>query len=409
MKVEYNPISNHYIRGEIMFNLAEFARENKNTKLRFFIEFLLKEYKLTSYADFNNELIKGFDEDFLVRSLQYYIDKQRITAKITANNYITYLTSFFNRLANDYGLVNPVFWNPDQKTSFLEKARRIIFTLNDKPEIEVASKQEYDDVCAIITDFSNDLAHINKEILEQLKVVIPDFTPETSRSTGKYTYLLSSVASKLALLYGLKNDVIASIKFDDINLDAKTLQRDKYTLPIDDELELLLREYFTCRQIILTELRIDSEYLLITSKGSQIKDVRGNVNNSILFKILSKSQGSYSNKKYSRRRMLDMLRKGADLCTVSEITGYPIDFCVEVQKLYNKSEVDVETVVDAIQSEIGSFSFDHTDELPVEVSDGLMVCPNCGRKVTPSEKEWVLLLRENGIKYLVCKYCKGGY
>lgn len=409
MKVEYNPISNHYIRGEIMFNLAEFTRANKNTKLRFFIEFLLKEYKLTSYADFNNELIKGFDEDLLVRSLQYYIDKQRITARITANNYISSLTSFFDMLANDYRLVNPVFWNPDQKASFLEKARRIILTFKDTPEVEVASKQEYDDVCAIITDFSNDLAHINKEILEQLKVAIADLAQGTDRFTGKYTDLLSSVASKLALLYGFKNDVIAGIKFDDINLAAKTLQRDKYTLPIDDELELLLREYFTCRQVILAELRIDSEYLLITSKGSQIKDVRGNVNNSILFRILSKNQGNYPNMKYSRRRMLDMLRKGADLCTVSGITGYPINFCVEVQKLYNKSEVDVETVVDAIQPQIGSFSFDHTDELPVEESDGLMVCPNCGRKVTPSEKEWVLLLREDGIKYLVCKYCKGGY
>ena len=104
-----------------------------------------------------------------------------------------------------------------------------------------------------------------------------------------------------------------------------------------------------------------------------------------------------------------MLRNGADLCTISEITGYPINFCVEVQKLYNKSEVDVETVVDTIQTAIGSFSFDYPDEFPVEVSDGLMICPNCGRKVTSSETEWVLLLKEDGVKYLVCKYCKGGH
>ena len=408
MKVEYNPISNHCVRGEIMFSLAEYARTNKNTKLRFFIEFLLKEYELKSCADFDNELIKSFDEGFLVRSLQYYIDKQRITARITANNYISNITSFFDKLASEYGLINPVFWNPDQKASFLEKARHIILTLKDTPEIEVASKQEYDDICAIITDYSNDLVHINKEILEQLEMAVADLAQGTDRFAGKYTNLLSCVASKLALLYGFKNDVIADIKFDDINLTAKALQRDKYALPIDDELELLLREYFTCRQVVLTGLKFDNDHLLITAKGSQIKDARGNVNNSILFKIPSKRQGKYSNMKYSRRRMLDMLRNGADLCTISEITGYPINFCVEVQKLYNKSEVDVETVVDTIQPAIGSFSFDYPDELPAEVSDGLMICPNCGRKVTPSEAEWVLLLKEDGIKYLVCKYCKGG-
>lgn len=392
-----------------MFSLAEFARTNKNTKLRFFIEFLLKEYNIASCADFDNELFRVADENFLVRSLQYYIDKQRITARITANNYISNITSFFDMLASDYELVNPVFWNPDQKTSFLGKARRIVLTLKDTPKIEVASKKEYDDVCAIITDFSNNLVYIHKEILEQLKIAVADLSQGSARFAGKYTDLLSSVASKLALLYGFKNDVMASIKFGDINLDAKTLQKDKYTLPIDDELELLLREYFTCRQVILTGLKVNSEYLLISSKGSPIIDSRGSVINSILFKIPLKNQGTYANMKYSRRRMLEMLRKGADLCTISEITGYPINFCVEVQKLYNKSEVDVETVVDAIQPNIGSFSFDYPDELPVEESDGLMICPNCGREVTPSEKEWVLLLKEDGIKYLVCKYCKGGH
>lgn len=384
-----------------MFNIQEFKKENKDTKIKIFLEFLMETLDIKNDNKLENELFSSIDEDFLIESLNYYIDKQNVTAKITARNYLTNITKFFKMLSNDYNLDNPIFKNFDENSKFKEKASVIINRLKDTATNEIALSEDYNKINLKIEQYNSNLNNESTKIKDDIESYI---NIDDSCNTGYYNLLVSCIATKMLLSYGFTNKVISSLKIDDIDLEDLTLKRGSNYLKIDNILLNLLKYYLNFRNIILQNTDLNTDYLLIRTNGKPILTANEQADNSILFRFLGKNAAT---KIFSHRRIFEMLKNGYDISIISDITGHSIDKCVKIQNLF-REEMNMDNNVIQTSNKLYSFSFDNKNVFNIDYEENnFIICPNCKSKLSNSEENWVLILKEDGIKYIVCINCKG--
>lgn len=378
-----------------MFNIQKFKKENKNIKVTIFLEFLMETCNIKNDNKSESELFSIIDEDRLIKSLEYYIDKQNVTAKITAENYVTNIKGFFKMLSNDYNIDNPIFKNFDEYSKFKEKANFIINRLKDTAADEIALSENYNEVHLKIEQYNSNINNESTKIKDDI---------DDTGNKGYYNLLVSCIATKMLLSYGFKNDVISSLKITDIDLKNQTLKRGPHYLEIDNILLNLFEHYLNFRNIILQNIDLNTDYFLIRTNGKPITNGRENADNSILFKFLGTKTAT---KIYSHRRIWEMLKDGYDISIIHDITGYSINKCIKIQKLF-REEMNMDNNVIQTSNKLYSFSFDNKNVFNIDhEQNNFIICPNCKSKLSNSEENWVLILKEDGIKYLVCQNCKG--
>ena len=81
----------------------EIYRANANAKLLSFFEYLYIKLGLKEDEVFLKGYFEIVNENDLIESLNYYIVKNHVTAQITANNYISSITIFYEELYEKYG------------------------------------------------------------------------------------------------------------------------------------------------------------------------------------------------------------------------------------------------------------------------------------------------------------------
>lgn len=377
------------------FNLKEYQTKNSNTKIKVFIEFLYEKFGLSiDDQSFDNDYFLLFNEDDLIESLNYYIYKNSVTAQITANNYVTYITDFFEMLSDKYNIRNDIFINVDRRNNFMLKVKEIVSLLKQTENKEIASDDQYE---KLNSDIDNFLSTCNeRDIIAQIN----DLKGKEIKTYFIYHRFVSVVAIKLVMSFALKNKTVISLNASDLDMEKKNLSVNGISLPLNTELLKLLEMYLRIREFILRINLIKESKLFIKHNGEPyIKETPERKNTpdyGKFFLMLKESIETRSAELFAAKRILEMLNKGIDISTITKLSDWSSERCIN---LIN-SHIDEEEANERLQ---------HFFKNKLTVNKkGYFKCPFCGNDVRAVSNELVLVQYENDpVKYLACAICKG--
>jgi hypothetical protein len=385
------------------FNLKEYQKNNNNTKIKVFIEYLYLNYGVSTNSEkFDNEYFSLFTDDDLIESLKYYIAKNGITAQVTASNYVTYIRDFFKLLSEDYGIKNDTFVNVNLYEQLLLKSKGVISNLKKSDSKYIASDEQYEMLNCGINDYLDNLN--TSEIFEE----IVKFKNREVKKIKFYNRFVSIIAVKLIMKFALGSQTTISLELNSLDIINNIIIINGFKLQLDEELNQLLEKYLKIREYVVNLYSIEENKLFIKPNGDPYVKNRINRINypeySSFFIILKDKINTNAADLFTARRILEMLDKGIDVSTISKLSDKSIEKCIELQTA-NTSEEDVDRKLQV-------FLYDYilTNRKIITKKKGYLKCPFCGNDVKAISEEWVLVQFENdSIKHLACKNCRGEY
>jgi hypothetical protein len=174
------------------FNLGIY-RANANAKLLSFFEYLYIKLGLKEDEKFVKEYFEIVNENDLIESLNYYIVKNHVTAQITADNYISSITTFYEELYEKYGVTNEIFLNLEMKKRLLKRTKGIITSLRKTESKDVASDEQYETLRVGLRDI---MSHFEYEDIRQ---ELADYNDKLIKNTEQYYSLLSAITVNIVL------------------------------------------------------------------------------------------------------------------------------------------------------------------------------------------------------------------
>lgn len=382
------------------FDLKEFEKKNSNTKIKIFIEYLYEKYGVSAdNEEFDNVYFSVFNDDDLLESLEYYIVKNSITAQVTAQNYITYITDFFKMLSNNYDIKNDTFIDIKSYSQLLFKSKKIISKLKLSESKDYATDEQYEILNNGIDKFLNEL------VMDDIYDEIIQYKNKTKKHIKLYHRFISTISIKLIMKFALSNSATICLKLDNLDMVNKTININGFELELDEELTEILKKYLKVRQYILELYTIGESILFIKQDGkSYIKNYKSNGNMpdySSFFMIMSDLIKTRSADLFSSRRILEMLDNGIDISTIVKLSDKSIEKCIELQR--NNSEGEVNKKLHLL------FNKDILGEKKIIIKKkGYLKCPFCDNEVKAISDEWVLVQFENdNTKHLACRKCRG--
>lgn len=386
------------------FDLKEYQQvEVTNTKIKVFIEFLYKKYGVSPDTEkFDNEYFQLFNDDDFIESLRYYIEKNGITAQVTASNYIGYIRDFFKMLSEKYEITNETFTNIKLYEKLLIKSKEIINILNETESKDIATDEQYEKLNYCISSFLDNL-------------IINDIYNEITRlKTGElkkvrlYSRFVSCISIKLIMQFALGSLATALLEIDNLDISTNSLKVNGFKLPLTDELISLFNDYLKIREYILKLCSIDESKLFIKHNGrlfvKENKHSKNFPDYSQFFMIVGDAIDSHASELFADRRILEMLNKGIDVPTISKLSGKSEEKCIKLQRTINNT--------DEIEKKLQIF-FDNKINIEntiIPKKKNYIRCPVCNKEVHAISDELVLVQYENNPrKYLACKNCRGEY
>ncbi len=387
--------------------IEKYVTNNKQEKthIEVFFEFLSSQIFDSDVSDVDDFAL--LNETDLVRSLEYYIDRNKITSKQTAGAYIGYLKNFFENLKNDYKVQNNVYVNGDFLPSFYAELERITSKLNSRVNKETATEDEYKDLIKKIkiaeNNYSYDIAvfeidnQIDKYVEKCREYIIKHQIDKKGKEPEEpailFRLIMSVCATRMVVEYGLKNSSIILMKISDIDIDNGIIKRGKYSLPISENLKKNLNEYIKIRQYLLAKLEKTQEILFIKCNGEAIDGT------SASDKLFGSVMGEDSSKKstpYAYGCIERMIKAGLNLYTIREITGHSDTVYKNLCNFMKEEE--------SIQQKITEFI------LPKNIQKTrkkyYINCPICGKEVKAISQNLILVKKHNDdTLYLYCREC----
>jgi len=389
------------------FILSEFQKENANTKIKVFIEYLYERFGVSDSEEFDNIYFSVFSDDDLIQSLEYYIDKNKVTAQITARNYITYIKDFYDQTLSKYNIKNEIFTNIEHYNQLLVKSQKIISKLKKTKSKDIADDDQYENLISGIEDFLKNF-NINDLYDEILKCKNNKIKQDYVRIHHRF---VSVIAVKLVMKFALANLRIVSLDYSDLDIENNVLIVDGVQLPLnkecDKELIDLLKTYLRIREYILKLFSRKESKLFIRHDGEPyLKSTsdRGKVASySIFFKIMKDKIGTEAAELFANRRILEMLDDGVDISTISRISEKSINKCIELQNNNNKEEDSINKLYSFLNESA------QIDKKVIIDKKWYTKCPICGEEVKAISDNLILVQYENEDKtlYLACKKCRG--
>lgn len=386
------------------FDLREYQKINKDTKKKIFFEYLYQKCGIESETEkFDNEYFSILNLDDFVESLEYYIQKSNISAKITAENYISNLTNFYNELYSKYGIRNEVFSSIKLNDQFKYKYKKIIDNLKDTESKEFATDEEYLKLREGLDDYFGKMVSIS-DIYNEIDKFY--YNRENKRYNVKYyNRYISAIAMKIIMTFGISsiNTVLLNIK--SIDIEKNIIKINEFELILDNELKEILKEYLEIRKYILELNNYESSYIFIKYNGDSFlneeRGKRGTGEYNKFFIILKDLLNTNSAERFGDRRVAEMLIKGIDINTIVKLTGKSMDRCVKLQSIAlgdNKNETLNNFLI---------YERDNAKKI-ISLKKGYFKCPYCRKETKAVSDEWVLVqFKENDSKYLACKDCRG--
>ncbi len=347
--------------------------------------------------DFDIEDFTLLNENDLLESLIYYIDRNKITSKQTAKAYLGNIKNLFFNLERFYQISNSVYVNGNFLPNFELEAGKIIANLNDTTDKEIATDNEYEETLKAINELSGQYSFdaAKKGIDKYI-----DIDSQNSLSDGPdmFRHIRSICATMLVLEYGLKNETIRDMKIDDLDLKSNVIKRGRYELQLSANLKNSFTEYLQIREYLLKRLGITQEFLFVGRDGSSFVGTRDYANK--LFSILAlQKEGSVATAFFAQKCLIRMINQGFNSTLIEEITGYKDRTYKKLCNLINQDE-------EYIQVKLNSFMGLSNHRQPNFLKRGYINCPLCRKEVKATSEELVLIkYPSDKTLYLACNKC----
>lgn len=378
----------------------EFYRANANAKLLSFFEYLYIKLGLKEDEKFLKEYFEIVNENDLIESLNYYIVKNHVTAQITADNYISFITTFYEELYEKYGVTNEIFLNLEMKKRLLKRTKGITTSLRKTESKDVASDEQYETLRIGLKDT---MSHFKYEDIRQ---ELTDYNNKSIKNTEQYYSLLSAITVNIVLEYAIKQISIARLLLSALNLREKYIKINDYKLPLNNDMIRLFNLYLPIRSFILQTFSENSEWLFVTAEGQSClrptKGGKGQINYDTFFKIVGDyTEGKKSLTPFANKRIIEMIRAGVDISTISELTEKPANTIAKLDDVSREQRQKEEALLKFLKEDKNNFKIRRK---------GYIDCPYCGNSYEEVSENWLLVqFVKNGKLYLACKECQGKY
>lgn len=386
------------------FSLKEYKKDPKNTKEKVFIEFLYERFgDLSNDSEvFDNEYFTLFDEGHLIESLKHYISKNHVTSQVTAENYITFITQFFNMLSDKYDIKNEIFVNKELYKSFISKSKEIISKLKESESKDIASDVQYEELNSGIENFLNKLSI--DEIYDEINKFKDKSYADKKIYFKVYNRFVSIISTKLVMKFALANKTLTSLELNNLDMENEVLNVNGFKLPLDKELIELFKKYLEIRKYVLNLQSKQQSTLFIKPDGEPyitVSQKEEKPDCTRFFKIMNDCIKTVAADLFASRRILEMLDKGIDIPTVAKLSGRGKDKCAELQESY------LSDAGDRLQQFFKEEDTNILKKITIR-QKGYLKCPFCGKEVEAISEEWILVqFKNSGTKHLACRECKG--
>ena len=376
----------------------EIYRANANAKLLSFFEYLYIKLGLKEDEVFLKGYFEIVNENDLIESLNYYIVKNHVTAQITANNYISSITIFYEELYEKYGITNEIFLNSEMKKRLLKRTKEIITSLRKTESKDVASDEQYETLRIGLKDTMSHFEY------ESIRRELTDYNNKSIKNTEQYYSLLSAITVNIVLEYAIKQISIARLLLSALNLGEKYIKINGYKLPLNDDMVRLFNLYLPIRSFILQTFSGNSEWLFVTAEGQSClrptKGGKGQINYDTFFKVVGDyTEGKKSLTPFANKRIIEMIRARVDISTISELTERPATTIAKLDDVSRELRQKEEALSIFLKEDKNNFKIKRK---------GYIDCPYCANSYEAVSENWLLVqFEKNGRLYLACKECKG--
>ncbi|RPF48277.1 hypothetical protein EDD70_1092 [Hydrogenoanaerobacterium saccharovorans] len=370
-------------------NILEYRKSiepNKATKIKVFTEFFCSEFTIKAQDDnIDVRHFQDMDIDFIIKSLGNYIVVNNVRAQNTADTYVKAVYELLEYISDKYGATNAIFTNMRKNKEFSDRTKEVTSQLRATISKDIATDDDYESLVNCVESFLQENDNIELKLNEEIDL----FISGERKNLRIFTSFLSILAAICVMVYALKYNVITELKSKDIDIIDRKIKINGISLPLNMELEQLLKIYMPIRTKLINFHRVNTDSLFIKYKTGQqlIKD-----DFSYTFQYIRNNLNGFKSEEFSSRRILEMLDRGIDISSISQLTGFDIKRCAEIQA--NNSTTDILIEFLSGKKDINSSQF--------------MSCPFCGTRKKANIENWIIVKFEgDDNKYVACKGCKG--
>lgn len=304
---------------KLIEQFANHVEEEKNgltsvtykRKIYVFYEYVVLELQA---KDVNYQsILTGIKVNELLNSLEYYVKNYDVKYATTAWNYISVVTVFYQYIYEEFGWENKLFENKSEKAelnvAYDNKIKEL--KLNRKEQVHPLSDAE-----------AEQLINACNEKLS----IADDDEILNGYYNGVFANYISSLACKIILLYGTKNNVINELKITDYNGQLNKLKINGFWVHLPDELSLQMQRYMKVRDKLIENPKDDRLFVDIAKE-------RDKIDYSKMFNILKEVVGHNKGMAVAKYGIMQMIRSGVPSHVIKEFTGYANDVynhCLEL-------------------------------------------------------------------------------
>lgn len=257
-------------------------------------------------------ILTAMTKEQLVDSMQYYVKTYDVKYVATVETYNTVVGVFYDFISSAYGWKNPLFEtrtkNLELKEAYDKKISEL--KLNTKEQVEPLTDKDAEKLLNIC---DNKIDNVTIDILKN------------GANNGEFSAYISSLISKIVLLFGTKNASLNELKIFDYDDRLNKLKINGFWVHLPDKFAIQMRSYVKFReQILETE---EEERLFV-----DIRKEKRKLDNTKMFYILKGVTGNVQAKCIAKYAIIQMIKLGVPSHMIKEFTGYSDDvyqFCQE--------------------------------------------------------------------------------
>ena len=248
----------------------------------------------------------------LLAALEYYVKNYDVKYATTAWNYVSVVGVFYQYIYDKFGWENKLFENKSEnaelKDAYDDKIKEL--KLNMKEQVQPLSDAEAEE---LLNACNQKLTANDEEILN-------------GYYNGIFANYISSLACKIILLFGTKNNVINELKITDYRENLNKLKINGFWVHLPDELSLQMQRYMKVREKLIENPNDDRLFVDIAKERDKLDYTK-------MFNILKEVVGHNKGMAIAKYSIMQMIRSGVPSHVIKEFTGYANDVynhCLEL-------------------------------------------------------------------------------
>lgn len=257
-------------------------------------------------------ILSAMSKQQLVDALEYYVTTYEIKYVTTVETYITVIGVFFDFISDNYGWKNTLF---DTKSKNLElkaayEKRISELKLNTKEQVRELTEEQAKRLLSICDE---KIDNANMEVIMN------------GANNGNFSAYISSLISKLVLLYGTKNGCVSELTVSAYDEDVNKLKINGFSVHLPDKFAIQMKRYMEFRREILKDEEENRLFI-------DIKKEKRKLDNNKMFFVLKEVTGNVKATSIAKYGIIQMIKLGVPSHIIKEFTGYSNDvyeFCQE--------------------------------------------------------------------------------